>query len=1395
MQLTVLGRLTADGGELELGPRDRVVLQMLLLHLGSATSAAQLADALWPGTPPASWRKVVQGCVVRLRRVLGSGIIQTTPHGYRLEVPGEDLDAVRFERLVGRGRELLALGDAERAAHAIAEAHALWQGKPYSELVDCEDAVIEAERLMELRREAEELTIEAALRAGRHREVLADAHAATAREPLREQRWAMLARAEYQSGRQTQALQTLQRARGVLISEAGLDPGPQLVELEAAILRQDTSLTVDEAEVQTATTCPYRGLVPYGIDDSESFFGRERVVRECRRMLAEQGVLAVVGPSGSGKSSVVRAGVAAGLRREGQRVMITTPGERPMDIVGTAARDHVQVLIIDQLEEVLLGEGTTEPADFFDALTDFAAHTPVAIALRADRLGEVSTHPGLAAMIQRGLHLLGPMDGSDLRAAIETPARQAGFLLEAGLVDLLVLEVEGEPGALPLLSHALRRTWERREGRVLTVSGYHETGGLRGAVAQSAESLYGSLDDDRQLVVQDLFLRMVSPNPTGDPVRSPVPHRLVAGDVQHQQVIRLLVDSRLVTSDGDSLELAHEALVRAWPRLQTWLDDDVEGQRILRHLTLAADSWQSMGRPTSELYRGLRLQTALNWRARTRPALTPAETAFLDAGHAAAQDEAADAAERVRRQTVLNRRLRVLLGVAGVFLLLAVAAGVQAARSGQQALSDAAAAQAARGNALAVTALNTLAEDRSLALLLAVEAHRTTDDPVARRALSTALFAPALSRTSIQTEASDHMALAVDRAGSLAVAKRADGALDVIDLGTRTVRHSALPGPVSPVEGLAVDPTGALAATAGVPSGGAAVLVYDLDTGEEVFSFAGEEGHYHWVAFSVDGRDLAVADGMGTVRVFRTAGWAQRAVLDTGIGRPSSALRYADNGSTIFLATMDPEEAEPATLHALDVSTGAVSTAVLASGQPLVSSIVHLPGSDQIVVASDALERYDADTLEPIGEPFGPTGVTGLVSLAASPDGSLAAGSPVELHVYGDADAAQSSTPAMFTQGFPGVAFVDGGATLITADIGGPVSTWNVEPIGDLGTPLQPEGPGLVSLSPDGSILGVWGEGRGVQLLDRTTHAHRGALEIDPDASLTGIDFAEDGSRLVTLTCPRGVDPCPATLEVWDVSTRQRVAGPVAAGDVWAFLENGVAFTGDGTGVVTAGADGVVHLWNAATLEPQLLRRPLVLAEQTTLPSQQVWMLAAAQVDDRSLVAAHDELGQTVVWDLTGGEVSVIGTLENALRVAFSPDGRLVTSSGRGAFVLRDPFTLKPVSPVFPASVPPTSYHFSDTGIMSSSGSFGTELWHVATARRLSGVLPAFRSALSPDGLTLYLGAGPVGDVVRSLSLDPDTLAEEACRRAGRNLTSAEWSTVMGDEQPYRATCPDWLPS
>ena len=206
------------------------------------------------------------------------------------------------------------------------------------------------------------------------------------------------------------------------------------------------------------------------------------------------------------------------------------------------------------------------------------------------------------------------MGEEDLRAAIEGPARQAGLLLEPGLVDLLVREVEGEPGALPLLSHALRQTWERREGRTLTVDGYRAGGGIRGAVAQSAEEVYEGLSPERRPLLRDILLRLVTPSADGEAIRLRVPRRNLAIDADREQLIEQLVAARLVTSDGDTFGLAHEALVRAWPRLSAWLDDDVEGQRIFGHLVAAAETWDQMGRPDSELYRGVRLTQALDWR-------------------------------------------------------------------------------------------------------------------------------------------------------------------------------------------------------------------------------------------------------------------------------------------------------------------------------------------------------------------------------------------------------------------------------------------------------------------------------------------------------------------------------------------------------------------------------------------------------------------------------------------------------------------------------------------------------------------------------------------------------------------------------------------------------------
>ena len=734
MGIRVLGPVEVDGSGI-LSPRDRVVLAALVLHRGDVLAAERLADALWGDDPPKSWPKVIQGCVVRLRRVLGTDAVHTVAGGYRLSVTADEIDACRFERLAGRGRVLAAAGEHGRAAVAFHEALDLWRGPPLVELERWPAGRGEAERLGELRQAVREALVESRLHDGD--DAVPEAMALVAEEPLRERRWALLATALYRSERQVDALATVRRARETLTDELGLDPGPDLVALEHAILNHDPKLaTSPRTAGGDRGVCPYKGLVAYERADAEWFFGRSKEVATSLHALSRSPLLVVVGASGCGKSSLVRAGLVPLLEREGRAVAVMKPGPDPASALVSAVSvpGNGRTLVVDQMEELFTSG--LDPADvtaFLDRLAELATTGKrVITVLRADQVSGLSASPAFARLAEQGLHLVAPMSADDLTECIEHPAAAAGLRLEPGLVEVLLGEIEGEPGALPLLSHALAETWERREADVLTLEGYRATGGIRSAVAQSADLLYESLAPAQRAAARSIFMRLVTPSLDGEPHATSVSLQTVGTDPDRARVLDLLVRARLVIVDERTVALAHEAVVRVWPRLQSWLDEDVAGQRTLRHLALAAEDWAAQGRPDSELYRGGRLQAALDWRTREQPDLTPAEEAFLDFSHQQVLATQQRARDQARRRARDNRRLRVALAGTAVGLVIALAASALAVQRGRDAsISD----RAAQVDRLVAQSLALRATRRDLAALLALEAYRLRPDADTRGAL------------------------------------------------------------------------------------------------------------------------------------------------------------------------------------------------------------------------------------------------------------------------------------------------------------------------------------------------------------------------------------------------------------------------------------------------------------------------------------------------------------------------------------------------------------------------------------------------------------------------------------------------------------------------------------
>jgi DNA-binding SARP family transcriptional activator/class 3 adenylate cyclase/WD40 repeat protein/type II secretory pathway predicted ATPase ExeA len=1202
-----------------------------------------------------------------------------------------------------------------------------------------------------------------------------------------------------------------------------------------------------EAQLQASAvaalgSCPYKGLARFEETDAANFFGRERLVAELVARLTESRLLAVVGPSGSGKSSLVRAGLlpalAVGALPGGQRwrSAILSPGRHPtqalahlLDGADDSARGP-RVIFVDQFEETFTaGADRREQGEFITRLLNLVDQpdTALVLAIRADHLGRCATYPEFADRLTGNDVLVGPMRDAELRRTVELPAQRAGLEVEAGMVEVIVADVAGRAGALPLLSTALSETWERREGRSLTLAGYRAAGGVNGALARMAEDAYAALPAGVRAAVRRLLLRLCDAGEEGDlSLRRRVPVAEVADedDADARAALETLADHRLLTIDRDRVEVAHEALLREWPRLRTWLDEDVQGRRLHRRLHDAARSWEAADNDPSELYRGTRLGAATEWAASHDDELTHTERAFLSASRGQSEQELADAQSRASARARSNRRLRALLAGVGVLLMVAVVAGLLAVREGRLAVrqSNVAERRAAETELqrLLAQSESLQATRRDLGTLLALEANRLSPGVETESGLLGALQAdPAFLGYLRMPAGAPAFSVAAAVAGDRLVIGDAAGRLILFDLTT----NEPIGEPVQvangvPFHALVTDPSGTRLAIAF--EGTRDVRLLELHE----LANAGPTGDTPGRVVTLDGIPYRLAlDQAGRLAVGELDGGAVR-VIDVSTG---SVLAVLPAPSRAAGSDAGPLEDPAAVAFAPD--------GTLATGQGSVIRLWHASNLGQVAeLRAPGFEVGGALEFSPEGDL-----VSAGAELSEGERYPIAAGlmawdldrraprwrAPVDVRCF---DITVTATRAVCGQGYRYATTYD----MRDGTAGGTPFDLQISGIRDLGRSL--DGRSLIAVSAD-SIASRWSlDGRSI---------------IAPVVGAPGsypLSYSPDGSLLILESVRSGQVRNP---QLWDTRRFERRETLPALGA--RFLPDGrlaAVFTDGSTGyldvetgsrspfaplrslnVTAAGYDPVRQRMALGYADGVVDQRDLVTgaivgAKVTGTPaggSESMPVNSLAYIQGGTVLAVAR--GEKVEFFDADAGGTVLDPLK-AGRVEVSPDGSvLVTATDEGDLTLRDPATGRPTGPeITGPSGRPNNIVLSDDNTrmlvatrndaalsqrdFTADAEYAPEairlptdvhLYDVDSARQIGRTLrlalpenaPYLAATLRPDGGQLAVATE---HGVQLWDLDPDTWRDAACRLAGRNLSRDEWDRYMPPDEPYRATCPQW---
>ncbi|MFI6504674.1 hypothetical protein [Nonomuraea typhae] len=1158
---------------------------------------------------------------------------------------------------------------------------------------------------------------------------------------------------------------------------------------------EETCAAAREA-ASAAASAPYRGLARFETADQAYFFGRSALLDRLVTLVRAHRFVMVVGPSGCGKSSLLRAGLAPSLQPSAVRVL--TPGTHP----DLTAASGGEVIVVDQFEETFtLCQDPAERQAFIDALVTIghdSEDTRVVLAVRADFFGHCARYPELIEAIRDATVPVGPMSPAELREAIIKPAAAAGLIVQRELTARIVEEVTGQPGGLPLMSHALLETWRRRHGKALTMAAYESAGGIDGAVTHTAEDLYADLTPAQQERLRHLLLRMITPGEAGaHDTRRPVGRAELSPGDSGALLLERLAAARLITLDDDTADLAHEALLTAWPRLRSWVEESREHLRVHRHLTEAATAWEDHARDPGTLYRGLRLAVAREYLAGRVEALTPHERAFLEASTAAHHGA--------------RRRGRVRTFFISVLVTLALMA---ASLAWQQSAANSRQEREAHVRRMIGTAESLRRSDPRLAMRLSLAAWQLADLPETRAALRTASLQPEQdSFTDPDVAPATQRWLSADGRSLLSL-----GASRVTrwDLDSRRVISTA-PGPAARMPKVAKGAGDARRLPMLGRSGDdPAVTLWDVETGRHdptPLDTANQGAEVtpsgHVITYHAHGSSYRV-------RVWDSS--TLRPILHVSTPRKASGRKRSESVSALAVARSRGAQLPEVGAPDATISADGKTLALCVPGRPL--QLWNLDGGHRMKALWAPTLSFEQCRDE---------------QLVLAPDGRrllTIAGARIRLWQLPEG----KETPALNAADVYEAAFSQDGAFLATAGTD-ELLVWRMShldapvfryPLGGelaLDLRIDPAGnriryiAGAVSSQVSATLTTV----RTLQLTAvftsgwRDEHAHQATFSPDGRKLATlyrnRIELRDSttGQRLPDpppLPCPTptalpespgcraiaafrpdsralaygdGISS-PFTAKVWDLD-RLRLSGASPS------LRRGhsLAFTGKGTKLLVSG----IHVFGddaspLSKLDIVDLRTGSVSAVMPGI----IGNFIAVDPAERLLATS---LGQ--VADLSSG-VPVLrqGGIGVANQLAFSPGGRfLAVSKGDGRTDLWDGQVQRHLGTLTPTSAGgyAGALAFSrDANTLAVGMGNGTiQLWDTAT-RQPSGAPIAMSGggvrALALHGDTLYAAGEHIP--LQRYDLTPAAAAVAVCRRAGDGLTPGDWTTYFAG-YPYQPAC------